>query len=119
METYDGNVSPTALPGTAREGTASSRAVSRDSAVTARLRALPSRAVLHRRPVQIAVLLLVVFAFLGAGDENARFSALGHKLMCVCSCNQVLLECNHVGCSLPEPHARGACRRAGSRRGQR
>ncbi len=36
--------------------------------------------------------------FLGAGDEAARFNNLGHRLMCVCSCNQILLECNHVGC---------------------
>jgi cytochrome c-type biogenesis protein CcmH/NrfF len=72
MSTYDFNV-----PGTARAGTA-----------------VPSR-----RAIQIALLLLAVFALLGAGDENARFSMLGHKLMCVCSCNQVLLECNHVGCS--------------------
>ncbi len=50
------------------------------------------------RPIRLIVLLLSVFIFLGAGDEDARFSALGHKLMCVCSCNQVLLECNHVGC---------------------
>jgi len=35
---------------------------------------------------------------MGASDEDARFSQLGHKLMCVCGCNQVLLECNHVGC---------------------
>ncbi len=28
-----------------------------------------------------------------------RFNDLGHKLMCKCGCNQVLLECNHVGCS--------------------
>ena len=34
---------------------------------------------------------------MGAGDD-ARFTSLGHKLMCVCGCNQVLLECNHVGC---------------------
>jgi cytochrome c-type biogenesis protein CcmH/NrfF len=44
----------------------------------------------------------LVFVFsvllLGAGDD-ARFYQLGHKLMCVCSCNQVLLECNHVGCT--------------------
>jgi cytochrome c-type biogenesis protein CcmH len=50
------------------------------------------------RAFQLALLTLAVFAFLGAGDEAARFGALGHKLMCVCSCNQVLLECNHVGC---------------------
>ena len=51
-----------------------------------------------RRGVQISTLFLAVFAFLSAGDQDTRFSALGHKLMCVCSCNQVLLECNHVGC---------------------
>ena len=33
-----------------------------------------------------------------AGDPAARFSEVGHQLMCVCGCNQILLECNHVGC---------------------
>jgi cytochrome c-type biogenesis protein CcmH len=33
---------------------------------------------------------------LGAGQS--RFDRLGHELMCSCSCGQVLLECNHVGC---------------------
>jgi len=46
--------------------------------------------------VQFALLTLAVFTFLGA--DEARFENLGHKLMCVCGCNQVLLECNHVGC---------------------
>jgi cytochrome c-type biogenesis protein CcmH len=35
---------------------------------------------------------------LGAGAPSSRFDALGHKLMCVCGCGQILLECNHVGC---------------------
>ena len=47
---------------------------------------------------QASLLLLASTLFLGAGDD-ARFQSLGHKLMCVCSCNQILLECNHVGCS--------------------
>jgi cytochrome c-type biogenesis protein CcmH len=51
-----------------------------------------------RQGLQIAALLLAAFGLLGAGDEQARFSVLGHKLMCECGCNQVLLECNHVGC---------------------
>jgi cytochrome c-type biogenesis protein CcmH len=51
------------------------------------------------RALQTSLLCLAVFAFLGAGDESARFSSLGHKLMCVCGCNQILLECNHVGCT--------------------
>ncbi len=49
--------------------------------------------------LQVALLCLAVFAFLGAGDESARFNSLGHRLMCVCGCNQILLECNHVGCT--------------------
>lgn len=43
---------------------------------------------------------------MGAGDspdarltDVARFTTDGHKLMCACGCNQVLLECNHVGCT--------------------
>jgi cytochrome c-type biogenesis protein CcmH len=47
---------------------------------------------------QVWMLLATLFLFLGAGDDNARFSAFGHRVMCVCGCNYVLLECNHVGC---------------------
>ena len=50
---------------------------------------------------RIAQLLLVVtalFTFMGVGDEDARFQNLGHHLMCMCGCSQILLECNHVGC---------------------
>lgn len=36
---------------------------------------------------------------LGASGDNARFNDLGHRMMCVCGCNQILLECNHVGCT--------------------
>jgi len=42
-----------------------------------------------------AVLLLPT---LGSGDPMARFDKLGHQIMCSCSCGQILLECNHVGC---------------------
>jgi cytochrome c-type biogenesis protein CcmH/NrfF len=52
-----------------------------------------------RRGLQTALLCLSIFAFLGAGDEPARFNSLGHRLMCVCGCSQILLECNHVGCT--------------------
>lgn len=51
------------------------------------------------RMFQAAALGLAVFMFLGAGDEGARFNSLGHRLMCVCGCSQILLECNHVGCT--------------------
>ena len=52
-----------------------------------------------RRSAQLVALALAVFAILGAGDESARVNDLGHRMMCVCSCNQILLECNHVGCA--------------------
>ena len=51
-----------------------------------------------RRTLHAAALCLAVFALLGAGDPATRFKDIGHQLMCICSCNQVLLECNHVGC---------------------
>jgi len=45
-------------------------------------------------------LLTIVFAvaLLGASGDRSRFNDLGHRMMCVCGCNQILLECNHVGC---------------------
>ena len=55
-----------------------------------------------KRVIQIVLLSLAIVTLMGAGDEDARFNQLGHKLMCVCGCNQVLLECNHVGCPLSD-----------------
>ncbi len=51
-----------------------------------------------KRSLQLTLVAAVIFACLGA-DQDARFQSLGHKLMCVCGCGQVLLECNHVGCT--------------------
>jgi cytochrome c-type biogenesis protein CcmH len=51
------------------------------------------------RLLQVALLCLAVAALIGAGDEDARFRDLGHRMMCVCGCGQILLECNHVGCN--------------------
>jgi hypothetical protein len=54
-----------------------------------------------RRPArcaQAALLLCAMTLLLGAGDPDARFKDLGHRMMCTCGCGQVLLECNHVGC---------------------
>ncbi|HVJ05999.1 MAG TPA: cytochrome c-type biogenesis protein CcmH [Candidatus Saccharimonadales bacterium] len=52
--------------------------------------------------------LLLLFAstllLVGASGDGTgqRFDRLGHNLMCECGCGQVLLECNHVGCSTSE-----------------
>ena len=48
------------------------------------------------RTLQIALLCVVTVAMLGAGQS--RYDRIGHHLMCSCSCGQILLECNHVGC---------------------
>jgi cytochrome c-type biogenesis protein CcmH/NrfF len=53
------------------------------------------------RPAQLALIALLAMLFLGA-DTDARFNKLGHQLMCMCGCNQILLECNHVGCNYSE-----------------
>ena len=56
-----------------------------------------------RGRVATAVLLCIaVFTLMGAGDPATRFSEIGHQLMCMCGCGQVLLECNHVGCPLSD-----------------
>jgi len=52
-----------------------------------------------KRIVQLSLLVLALFTFMGAGDDSGRFNNLGHKLMCACGCGQILLECNHVGCT--------------------
>jgi len=45
----------------------------------------------------IVTLFTGVLVFIGAGDD-ARVDRLGHQVICMCGCNQVLLECNHLGC---------------------
>ena len=40
----------------------------------------------------------VLVLLMGADNKEARFQNLGGKIMCTCSCSQMLLKCNHVGC---------------------
>ena len=54
------------------------------------------------KKLQLIALLIAATFLLGADPNGARFDRLGHKLMCRCGCNQILLECNHVGCSYSE-----------------
>jgi cytochrome c-type biogenesis protein CcmH len=53
----------------------------------------------RKRVAQIALVSVLALVFLGAGDNAARFNAIGHGMICPCGCNQILLECNHVGCA--------------------
>jgi cytochrome c-type biogenesis protein CcmH len=54
--------------------------------------------ILRGRPIQTGLLFAALLGVMGAGDD-ARFNRLGHEMMCMCGCNQILLECNHVGCT--------------------
>lgn len=47
---------------------------------------------------QTALLAIAVCFSIGATNDGARFNNLGHRMMCTCSCAQLLGECNHVGC---------------------
>jgi cytochrome c-type biogenesis protein CcmH len=51
-----------------------------------------------RKAASSALLSTAVIVLLGAGDPATRFSEIGHQMMCICGCSQILLECNHVGC---------------------
>jgi cytochrome c-type biogenesis protein CcmH len=53
---------------------------------------------LRNRGVQMLLVFSVALITIGAGDTSSKFSSIGHKMVCVCSCGQILLECNHVGC---------------------
>jgi cytochrome c-type biogenesis protein CcmH/NrfF len=52
-----------------------------------------------RRLLQTLLLTAAIFLFLGSSDTGPRFNDLGHRMMCACGCKQILLECNHVGCT--------------------
>jgi cytochrome c-type biogenesis protein CcmH len=52
----------------------------------------------RQKAAQTLLLCAAVLAFLGAGDPATRFTEIGHQMMCICGCKQILLECNHVGC---------------------
>jgi cytochrome c-type biogenesis protein CcmH/NrfF len=48
------------------------------------------------------MIVLCALLLLSASVDPARFNSLGHKMICACGCNQILLECNHVGCPLSD-----------------
>src|SRR6185436_9002689 len=52
--------------------------------------------------LRITALLVMGVFLLGASDDSSRMDRLGHRMMCVCSCSQILMECNHVGCTYSE-----------------
>lgn len=53
---------------------------------------------MFKRWMSAVVVCLLAVVMLGADESGSRFNRIGHNMMCACSCGQVLLECNHVGC---------------------
>jgi cytochrome c-type biogenesis protein CcmH/NrfF len=51
-----------------------------------------------KKAIKLLLLPCLVVLLMGADNQEARFQSLGDKLMCTCSCAQMLLKCNHVGC---------------------
>ena len=51
-----------------------------------------------KRLLEILLLCCAIVLLMGADSENVRFQRIGGKIMCTCSCAQMLLQCNHVGC---------------------
>ena len=53
------------------------------------------------RATKLRLLQTALFALLmlgAASDPGTRYNKLGHEMICTCSCGQILMECNHVGC---------------------
>ncbi len=55
------------------------------------------------KSAQALLLALAVCFSVGATDASSRYNNLNHRLMCTCSCAQLLGECNHVGCPASGP----------------
>ncbi len=50
------------------------------------------------RVAQLTLVCILVAVTAGATDAAARYQKDSHEMMCGCGCNQLLGECNHVGC---------------------
>ncbi len=61
-----------------------------------------ARKFLHRWAVVLLFASALLLMGATADGTGQRFDRLGHNLMCTCGCGQILLECNHVGCSTSE-----------------
>ena len=78
-----------------------SRALAYLSRAVAFLSVIPAGNLLSRpttRRYLTLTALLCAITLLGASDPEHQYQKQGHEMICTCGCNQILLECNHVGC---------------------
>lgn len=56
------------------------------------------RGLVRQRWLQAVAACVMAVVMLGADNPEGRFNRLGHNMICMCGCGQILMECNHVGC---------------------
>jgi cytochrome c-type biogenesis protein CcmH len=68
------------------------------------LNVLPVNSLMGRRRSSRWVIATALLAGIavppGHAQQTSRAKVLSERLMCMCGCNQVLGECNHVGCPM-------------------
>jgi len=69
--------------------------ISRKTGIPACLR---SGAALSQAALAFALTLLVLTPV--AAQQTDRAKVIGHRMICMCGCKQILAECNHVGCTM-------------------
>ncbi len=62
---------------------------------------MTSRHVNRRAAAVLAVAVVgVLLSGLLYAQNSDRAKRIGGQLMCMCNCNQILTQCNHVGCTM-------------------
>src|SRR5208282_1531167 len=51
-------------------------------------------------PAALAFVLALLVLTPVQAQQTDRAKALGHRMICMCGCKQILAECNHVGCTM-------------------
>jgi cytochrome c-type biogenesis protein CcmH len=91
-----------------REGTASAvpKSFERSGVLTPEVGASGSQSIykmgVRRRSVFSFVLMVAlgVLPLVAQTQQEDRVKAIGGKFLCMCGCNQILTQCNHVGCTV-------------------
>ncbi len=50
--------------------------------------------------VALAVVLGLLLFIPATAQKTERAKTVGHRMFCMCGCKQILVECNHVGCTM-------------------
>jgi cytochrome c-type biogenesis protein CcmH len=58
-----------------------------------------NRKLLLARVALVALVVMPPFVIAVQAQKTAHAKEIGGKFLCMCGCNQVLTQCNHVGCT--------------------